>query len=215
MSLLDPASLCHTDSAAMLPLPPPLPRIFHHCHTHPLHQVSTTRLAIRNIPASWDEAKLKAAFIAGVKARATKEKPVVKQVRRQLKQHHKWSGWEQMVVLGPGVRSNPSKLHGCLQAESACLHPACHAVRITAVTLALPPPLQAKILSAPMTGATHLHADINIICDALCCRCSIRNSSSSAALFQLPPHRWHLLQPVVNSRNLLLTPPPPAGQDPA
>jgi hypothetical protein len=46
--------------------------------------VSTTRLAVRNIPASWDEAKLKAAFIAGVKARATKEKPVVKQVREAL-----------------------------------------------------------------------------------------------------------------------------------
>lgn len=43
-------------------------------------QLSTTRLAIRNIPASWDEKRLKAAFIAGVKARATKENPVVKQV---------------------------------------------------------------------------------------------------------------------------------------
>ncbi|WIA36043.1 hypothetical protein OEZ86_007402 [Tetradesmus obliquus] len=47
----------------------------------PNFAVSTTRLAVRNIPASWDEAKLKAAFIAGVKARATKERPVVKQAK--------------------------------------------------------------------------------------------------------------------------------------
>jgi hypothetical protein len=64
--------------------PTPFTRVvaaYHHAPSPPIHpQVSTTRLAIRNIPASWDEAKLKAAFIAGVKARATKEKPVVKQV---------------------------------------------------------------------------------------------------------------------------------------
>lgn len=47
----------------------------------PSLQVSTTRLAIRNIPTSWDEQKLRAVFIAGVKERATKEKPQVKQVQ--------------------------------------------------------------------------------------------------------------------------------------
>jgi hypothetical protein len=46
-------------------------------------QVSTTRLVVRNIPTNWDEARLKAAFIAGVKERATKEKPHVKQVACQ------------------------------------------------------------------------------------------------------------------------------------
>jgi nucleolar protein 4 len=45
-----------------------------------LLQVSLTRLAIRNIPPSWDEKRLKAAFIAGVKQRATKENPKVVQV---------------------------------------------------------------------------------------------------------------------------------------
>jgi hypothetical protein len=55
------------------PLPPPP-------HTHTT-QVSTTRLAVRNIPPSWDEKRLKAAFIAGVKERATKENPKVVQVR--------------------------------------------------------------------------------------------------------------------------------------
>lgn len=43
-------------------------------------QVSTTRLAVRNIPVSWDEKRLKAVFIAGVKERATKENPKVVQV---------------------------------------------------------------------------------------------------------------------------------------
>jgi len=43
-------------------------------------QVSTTRLAVRNIPVSWDEKRLKAAFIDGVKQRATKENPKVLQV---------------------------------------------------------------------------------------------------------------------------------------
>lgn len=45
--------------------------------------MSTTRLQVRNVPASWDEKALKAVFVAGVKARATKEAPRVKQVRRR------------------------------------------------------------------------------------------------------------------------------------
>lgn len=53
--------------------------LYHPCCGNHL-QVSTTRLAIRNIPSSWDEQKLRAVFIAGVKERATKEKPQVKQV---------------------------------------------------------------------------------------------------------------------------------------
>jgi RNA recognition motif-containing protein len=60
--------------------------------THP--QVSTTRLAVRNIPPSWDEKKLKAVFIAGVKERATKENPRVVQVRARvqgvLSAPHSW-----------------------------------------------------------------------------------------------------------------------------
>jgi hypothetical protein len=46
----------------------------------PNFAVSATRLVVRNIPPSWDERRLKAAFIAGVRERATKETPHVVQV---------------------------------------------------------------------------------------------------------------------------------------
>jgi nucleolar protein 4 len=43
-------------------------------------QLSNTRLAVRNVPPAWDERRLKAAFIAAVKERATREQPRVVQV---------------------------------------------------------------------------------------------------------------------------------------
>ncbi|PRW57348.1 RNA-binding 28 isoform A [Chlorella sorokiniana] len=43
--------------------------------------VSDMRLSVRNIPTSWTEKQLKAAFIQAVKQRASKAQPVVKQVK--------------------------------------------------------------------------------------------------------------------------------------
>jgi len=42
--------------------------------------ISPLRLSVRNIPISWNEARLKSLFISAVKERATKEQPHVKQV---------------------------------------------------------------------------------------------------------------------------------------
>ena len=43
--------------------------------------LSKTRLSIRNIPYSWDEAQLREAVVAAVKARATRAKPAVRQAK--------------------------------------------------------------------------------------------------------------------------------------
>jgi RNA recognition motif-containing protein len=47
----------------------------------PNFAVSPLRLSVRNLPAGVDEKRLKALFVEAVKARATKERPTVKQVK--------------------------------------------------------------------------------------------------------------------------------------
>jgi hypothetical protein len=47
----------------------------------PNFALSPLRLSVRNIPSGYDERRLRALFVDAVKQRATKENPVVKQVR--------------------------------------------------------------------------------------------------------------------------------------
>ena len=50
----------------------------------PNFTVSTTRLAVHNVPKDMSERELKELFIRAVKQRATKQQPVIKQVREGL-----------------------------------------------------------------------------------------------------------------------------------